>query len=563
MAQTLSAGLLQKAAEQKNDEDILVHIRGKDCVAIEARYHNRCYKNYTRCLWKKTEQLTEPSLYDEAFDRFCEEIVQKRIIDQEEILLLSYLLKKFVDYLKDLNDTAVVPYQASRLKKRIASRYPQVSFHASRTMNKGTLVYADSISPGHVADNLMEFECDSSDGEPQEEEESFIQNIDDRYDCSSRQLFHSAMEIRNLLKESKGVVDWPPDSNDLTVDNAKQAIPTKLFNFVAWAVGYSDEPLDDERVNISGSESCKIVSICQDLVYAHGKGRKQTHKSLALAMTVRQLTGSEKIVNILHGLGHSVSSSTVYKHDSALAEINIKSEEVVIPRNIGVRSFTTIVWDNNDFNEQTLTGKGTTHFANGIIIQKDDSRLGDKINVSKKVRTIKAPETSIQPYTSKAKGQPSVRQHVANMDLGYEQHCMVHSHGMCADFAYIVYRLRASTSQEVVPGWTGLNSRLATCVPVVSKIGYLPIIDAAISDMSTVNEVLKRSVSISQRLEIPEIVLVFDEAVYSKAQMIRWKDQDYTNRLVIRLGEFHIIMSYCSAIGKIFKDAGLQVSFIH
>jgi hypothetical protein len=51
-------------------------------------------------------------------------------------------------------------------------------------------------------------------------------------------------------------------------------------------------------------------------------------------------------------------------------------------------------------------------------------------------------------------------------------------------------------------------------VPDVSNIGYLPVIDSPATDLATVNEMLKQSVSISQRLELPEIVLVFDEAIY-------------------------------------------------
>ena len=101
---------------------------------------------------------------------------------------------------------------------------------------------------------------------------------------------------------------------------------------------------------------------------------------------------------------------------------------------------------------------------------------------------------------------------------------------------------------------------MAKTTPSLSTIGYLPVIDAPVTDMATVNAVLKHSVSISQRLNLPEIVLVFDEAVYAKAQMIRWKEEDFRNRLVVRLGEFHVIMSFCSGIGKIFKDAGLKVS---
>lgn len=40
-AETIDCGRLQEAAESKNDESILIHIRDKDCVAIEVKYHNQ------------------------------------------------------------------------------------------------------------------------------------------------------------------------------------------------------------------------------------------------------------------------------------------------------------------------------------------------------------------------------------------------------------------------------------------------------------------------------------------------------------------------------------------
>ncbi|XP_070559922.1 uncharacterized protein [Ptychodera flava] len=49
-----------------------------------------------------------------------------------------------------------------------------------------------------------------------------------------------------------------------------------------------------------------------------------------------------------------------------------------------------------------------------------------------------------------------------------------------------------------------------------------------------------------------------DQAIYSKAQEIRWQNEEYTQRLILRLGEFHTAMSFLSTIGKRFKDAGLE-----
>ena len=47
-AQTVKAGLLYDTAMSKQDEDILLQIPDKDCVAIEVMYHKQCYSRYTK-----------------------------------------------------------------------------------------------------------------------------------------------------------------------------------------------------------------------------------------------------------------------------------------------------------------------------------------------------------------------------------------------------------------------------------------------------------------------------------------------------------------------------------
>ena len=278
VAQTLSAGLLQKAAEVKNDESIIVHIRGRDCVAIEARYHKRCYQKYTKFLSNTPKESDSgPDLYQKAFDKFCAEVIQRRIINNKEILLLSYLLRKFVNCAQEIEDIASVPYQASRLKKRIQAQYPQVVFHPSKTRNKGTLVYSEDIAPGELADDFIDADPDVSDSgdETDCEQEPYAgEHLSTENTSSTQQFFHVAMDIRKLLQDTEGVDSWPPDSNDLTLDNATSSIPFELFNFISWILGYSVEPAVNERVEVLPAESCKVLSICQDLVYAASKGKK-------------------------------------------------------------------------------------------------------------------------------------------------------------------------------------------------------------------------------------------------------------------------------------------------
>ena len=137
LAQTLTAGVLEQAALMRNDESILVHIRGQDCVAIEARYHRRCYKAYTRCVSLKPK-IVGQTLYDKAFDQFCLEVVEKRIL-HGEILLLGYLLKEFISCVKTI-EIVDVSYTAERLKKEYKIVTHNSSSTGQKKMNRGTLV---------------------------------------------------------------------------------------------------------------------------------------------------------------------------------------------------------------------------------------------------------------------------------------------------------------------------------------------------------------------------------------------------------------------------------------
>ena len=401
-------------------------------------------------------------------------------------------------------------------------------------------------------------EVDQTDSNDGDDDECYDETDGNTKDVEACQMFNNAMEIRRILRDAKGVADWPPDSSDLNLVNSLQSIPHQLFNFIAWIVGFSDEPELQHKVSIPHDQCCKVASICPDLIYAEAKGRKQTHKSLALGMTVRQLTGSRKLINILHGLGHTVSSDTVCTHDSALATLQI-SDSVVIPRNANVGVFSTLVWDNNDFHEETVGGKGTTHVVNGIIIQKGTPALRDKFTVSKKVRSMKAPATEIEPYFNAKKGLPSLRQHISGDDFKIHDDDFLQIPGRNLDLAFVICRIFSTDIGCIVPGWTGFNTKLVREIPELTNIGYLPVVDNPATDLATINTILKKSVSICKSIQIPEIVAVFDEAIYAKVQMLSWKEVEFNKHVVVRLGEFHTIMSFCSGIGKIFKDAGLKV----
>ena len=62
--------------------------------------------------------------------------------------------------------------------------------------------------------------------------------------------------------------------------------------------------------------------------------------------------------------------------DTALAEQ--QQQKGITPDSIQTETFTQLAWDINDFREETLSGKGTTHNTNGIIVQKPSSLHGQQ-----------------------------------------------------------------------------------------------------------------------------------------------------------------------------------------
>ena len=149
-------------------------------------------------------------------------------------------------------------------------------------------------------------------------------------------------------------------------------------------------------------------------------------------------------------------------------------------------------------------------------------------------------------------------------DLEFEEEC--HSiHQISAtklDLVYCLLKLPFIDNPELLPDWTGFNTLLSksnNSAVNLSRIGYLPVIEGSPTEYTTVYTVFTKSLDIAARLNLEYVVIVFDEAIYAKAQQIRWKNEIFMAKTILRLGDFHAVMSFCGAISRIFQDAGLRV----
>ena len=156
LCETEDAGQLRGAAKLKNDEKILLQIRGQDCVAIEVRYHRACYANYTNFLARPDKsQNSTPLLYEQSYKKFCSEIIVKKIIAEKKIMHMATIFERFLNIVKEEEDIDASGFRSFRLKDRLQKSYHQLVFFTPRMRNKSEMVYVENLSSEDILDEHM------------------------------------------------------------------------------------------------------------------------------------------------------------------------------------------------------------------------------------------------------------------------------------------------------------------------------------------------------------------------------------------------------------------------
>ena len=115
-----------------------------------------------------------------------------------------------------------------------------------------------------------------------------------------------------------------------------------------------------------------VNSYGQDLVYGVSNGSKKTPKHILLPYAIKSLTNNAELIQIINRSGHGISYSQLEEIDTSLClEKMAKASDsrVLLPENFQPYVSATLAWDNIDRLEETLSGEGTSHRVNGIIVQ--------------------------------------------------------------------------------------------------------------------------------------------------------------------------------------------------
>lgn len=559
-----------KSAERKNDHRLLLAIRCEDLVATEVKYHKSCYRGYTKgCeiasdVGKEEERaLVAKSPENQAHARATESLVkfiQKRVIQDLDVLKMTDVKEQYVKYLES-NGIDARTYRTEKVKKKLIKVFEnKLGFWHPSCKSETEMVYAMDVPTGQIIEVGV-----SASQNPAAEERPFAQpNVDN---CSAAyQVFHAAKMIRAEIQNMENKLPWPPRPEDLTTDNIQ--VPDLLFNFLCWVL-YGDAasgPVSEDRVEVPVATCRTALSLAQDLVHCTTGGRIKNPKHVALPMTVKHLTRSVQLVEMLNKFGHGLCNDLIQEVETAFAQrylTNIEEDGVYIPKTIHPNVPVVFCWDNNDINEETLSGHGTTHCTNGIVIQREVQSVQEMPEAN----PINVRRSSLQPQPSHIEHYMSGKRQGPCLNMLKDGHLLPpnntesSSAARIKDISWGILRITEtdnSNNKQTVPGWTGFNSMLySENAPAYSLVGYCPVIEASPTELDTVYTLLKRSVAMGKKLGQDDIIIVMDQAIYAKAQeIVLQRNREFEN-VVLRMGSFHVITTFLAVIGKRYADAGL------
>ncbi|XP_033475188.1 uncharacterized protein LOC117252428 [Epinephelus lanceolatus] len=529
---------LRRAAESKGDTRMLA-IVSYELVAAEGHYHRSCYRLYTKKLYKDKDTVDADmdkaeSPYESAERMALQKVftyIREDLIEHPRVIPFRDLTSILVTEMTEGGISQIIPNTKRYLRRKVEAEFGE-SLHIIANGPKNLLVYPNSLTMDELVKVCQELKDEL------------------KVSKSSSDISEVALKIRHDIRNQVSPQVWPPHVSDLEKMNCA---PASLVVFLQTLLAGTS------RVGNSPSKRVQrlTASFSQDLVYAVTCGKVKPTKHIVLPFAVKSLTGNVELIHILNRLGHGVSYSQVEEIDKALClQKQAASGDVVpLPQNIKPGLFTTLAWDNIDRLEETLSGEGTSHRVNGIAVQAkyiDDHPAETRhlpcIPKTKK-RSIGAVEMVLPIYNAGKRANPPV---VQTVDA---DHTTVLQDAADRNHMWLIAR----HSNNDICSWTGFNILTHSDTRVQeNSIGYLPTINAPATQLSTANEVLHQSMSIMKSLQLNNIVVVFDQALYAKAAEITWKHPEKFKNIILRMGVFHTSCIFMATIGKHFADAGLR-----
>ncbi|KAL7292083.1 hypothetical protein TKK_0014358 [Trichogramma kaykai] len=507
-------------------------------LAAKIRCHQLCYAKHVYAAKNSPVRrpllMPDPTIIRQVFSRVLEEIdISNQMFD------LQFLIDRTNFFLKQSNENCI---NFNTMKEFLVDEYGEgVLFCESRSNNKSQIVLFTKITISDLVDRLRQ-----------------VDNI-------SSKIQHVTSELKKEMYES--------NLNSINSYVCDDGVTDKFLNTfelpTTWNAFLESLLCNKKKLHKQQDKLIKAKSIFMDIWCIVQK--MESPKHIALAQTVHHLFRSKHLINILSKLGHSISYHKLTECNNFILQKQSSqqvSNYIMQPSNI-VKNDTSLFLhgaiDNNDFLEETLSGKNTTHVTSMVLYQEKSSVPWNDVNVVTK-NSVKDVEIDLSSSCLEhfvcTNAKPKFK------ELFHEMNGLKSKINNYLEWIWILSKLVVDPDDDdsyiiirdkkiVIPNWSPFNELISTNNQPVSIVGHGSMLPYSPTSDGAVYTALKNFVSVSESYGKEYSILTADMAIYIKSKLIQMQSPNPFPKLIMRVGIWlRILGDYLDGNGveDIFTD---------
>lgn len=264
--------------------------------------------------------------------------------------------------------------------------------------------------------------------------------------------------------------------------------------------------------------------------------------------------GSKHLVNMCAALGFSCSYSAAVQLETSA----ILRDESSPPIEKG--AFIQFVYDNADVNVNTLDGDNTFHEMGGIMCVTPSRAVMPDKNIPRIQNYVPAQNVSSSIELQIKECFVKRKSGLAAIMLEDLQGTFEIDGEILPSAPDLIWLYGKSLKKQLMPGWNGFMEQVTDGLQFSrSKILFLPFIRTPPTDYNTVftslMEASNQSTAHGQKITF----VTFDQPLFIKARdIVESGHHRELNSVVVRLGCFHLLLSFMGCMGTIMGGSGLK-----
>lgn len=500
-----------------------------------AVYHLRCYVRFSSKLPHTPQKRKRGRPANEAaqvaFDMLCTELEHECENEMYTLNELHAMMHSMAG-----SEHASDVYGKDYLKQLLQERYATHIYFASRPGRD------DVVGFSSFCDLLLH-------------NKYFSDRIEGEGSQSERLVKKAAGLVKAEIRETFYGREFYPTDQDFSGD-CLNVVPPLLTMFIKELITspVKQAAIGQSIVQTARPQGCIMPLLLGVGLDLDGCGVQELHiklSRLGFSLTVEEITRYKHSVMQSHTNVDDVYAGMDPIPDSS-TDVNVLKQERVIH----------FVADNVDHNVRTLDGLNTFHGMGIISTAVCPDSNGKFVEMNGLVRRIAKPLKAAEATQNRC--VPVLTFNMTNcLGIGTIKLCEIDSLKQSVNIQSVLYindlwavSDLVSPRKQLRPSWSGFMQTVLTGPHIgISDVEMLSIVDLNPSDTDCIYSTLVYVIDQAKKLRISTPDIIFDQPLYIKAVDIAQKGN---LDIVIRLGGFHMLMSFLGSIGHLMKGSGLE-----